>query len=104
MIISFKAIRNGLTGFSDDLIYARDGKDTINGGIDHDKLYGEEDDDIIFAGPGGDLLVGDNNLAGVNSDSYATDILIAGDGPDMLYIIGDDIAVGGAANNFDAMI
>lgn len=94
--------RNGLTGFSDDLMYGRDGDDILNGGIGNDKLFGEGGEDIIFAGSGDDLLVGDNDLAGINSDSYATDILIGGDGKDQLYLTGDDIAVGGAANSFDA--
>lgn len=94
--------RNGVTGFSDDLIYARNGNDSLNGGIGNDKLYGEGGEDIIFAGSGDDLLVGDNNLTGINSDSYATDILIGGDGQDQLYLDGDDLAVGGASNRFDA--
>ena len=88
-------------GASNDLIYAKDGNDIVDGGQNNDKIFGEAGDDIIFGGEGNDLLVGDTNLAGVNSDSYGNDILIGGDGQDRLYIYGDDLAVGGGVNSFD---
>lgn len=91
--------RNGAT---DDLIYAREGNDTVDGGQNADKLFGEAGEDLIFGGQGDDLLVGDNELAGVNSDSYANDILIGGDGQDRLEIYGEDLAVGGGINSFNS--
>ena len=94
-------IQGDRNGASDDLIYARSGNDTVNGGQKNDKIFGEAGADLIFAGEGDDLLVGDTNLAGVNTDSSANDILIGGEGEDLLYIYGDDLAVGGGTNSFD---
>ena len=89
-------------GASDDLIYARDGNDTVEGGDNDDKLFGEAGDDLMFGGQGNDLLVGDTDLAGVNTDPYADDTLIGGGGQDQLYIYGNDLAVGGGTNSFDS--
>ncbi len=93
--------RNGSNGFSNDLIYAKDGNDTIDGGFGNDKLYGEIGEDVIFGGSGDDLLVGDNDVAGVNLYSFTEDYLIGGGGEDIIYISGDDFAVGGGANSVD---
>ena len=93
--------RNGSNGFSNDLIYAKDGNDTIGGGFGNDKLYGEIGEDVIFGGSGDDLLIGDNDVAGVNLYSFTEDYLIGGGGEDIIYISGDDFAVGGGANSVD---
>ncbi len=89
-------------GASKDLIYARDGNDIVDGGQNNDKLFGEAGEDTMFGGRGDDLLVGDIDIVGVNSDSYTKDYLIGGEGQDLLYIYGDDIAVGGGSNSFNS--
>ena len=94
--------RNGPNGFSDDLIYARSGDDTVNGGLGKDKIFGEAGEDILFGGQDDDLIVGDGESSGVNSADSPKDYLIGGDGQDRLYIVGDDVAVGGGPNSFDA--
>ena len=94
--------RNGINGFSDDLMYARSGDDLVNAGIGDDKVFGEQGEDTLIGGQGDDLLVGDANLVGANLDSSDEDYLIGGQGKDNLYIMGDDIAVGGGLNRFDS--
>ena len=87
--------RNGINGFSDDLIYARSGNDTVNGGQGDDKIFGQEGTDILIGGQGEDVIVGDSDLAGVNIDPSSKDYLIGSGGEDTLYISGNDIALGG---------
>ena len=94
--------RNGPNGFSDDLIYARSGDDTVEGGLGNDKIFGEAGEDVLVGSQGDDLIVGDAKTSGVNLAPSAKDYLIGGDGRDQLYIVGDDIAVGGGPNSFDA--
>ena len=87
--------RNGINGFSDDLIYARSGNDTVNGGRGDDKIFGQEGVDILIGGQGDDIIVGDSDLAGVNLDLSSKDYLIGSGGKDTLYLSGNDIALGG---------
>lgn len=94
--------RNGPNGFSDDLIYARSGKDTVNGGLGNDKIFGEAGKDSLFGGQGNDLIVGDAESSGGSSSPSFKDYLIGGQGQDQIYLVGDDIAVGGGLNRFDA--
>lgn len=99
--------RNGPNGFSDDLMYVRDGDDTVNGGRGDDKIFGEGGKDYLFGGMGNDILVGDSLFGDVNSDnddsaSSDEDYLIGGAGQDSLYISGDDFVVGGGLNRHEA--
>ena len=87
--------RNGPNGFSDDLIYARSGDDTVNAGLGNDKVFGEKGQDVLCGGRGDDLIVGDADLTGDNLNFSDEDYLIGGQGKDRLYIVGDDLAVGG---------
>ena len=87
--------RNGISGFSDDLIYARSGNDTVKGGQGDDKIFGQEGVDILIGGQGDDIIVGDSDLAGVNLDPSSKDYLIGSGGKDTLYLSGNDIALGG---------
>ncbi len=94
--------RNGWNGFSDDVIYVRDGNDTVNGGQGDDKIFGEGGKDYLFGGKGNDILVGDNGFGDANSQSPEKDYLIGGAGKDNFYISGDDIVVGGGLNRYNA--
>ena len=92
--------RNGFYGFSDDLIYVRDGQDIVNGGQGDDKIFGEGDKDYLFGGMGNDILVGDGRFGDVKSESSEGDYLIGGAGQDHLYIRGDDVVMGGGLNSY----
>ena len=95
--------RNGPNGFNDDLIYARSGDDIVDGGKGNDRIFGGEGQDALSGGQGDDLLVGDADLAGVILDpSVKDDYLIGGEGKDQLYMLGNDFAVGGGPNSFNA--
>ena len=63
------------------------------------KIFGDGGEDNLFGGQGNDLVVGDAASNGLNSASPAVDYLIGGQGQDQLYIVGDDIAVGGGPNS-----
>ena len=98
--------RNGPNGFSDDLIYARRGNDTVISGLGNDKIFGEIGKDMLFGSQGDDLIVGDlivveTESSGTNLATSAKDYLIGGEGRDQLYIVGGDIAVGGGPNSYN---
>ncbi|MDJ0695207.1 carbonic anhydrase family protein [Mastigocoleus sp. MO_188.B34] len=92
--------RNGPNSFSNDLIYVRDGEDTVNGGQGNDKIFGEQGKDYLFGGQGNDILIGDGRLGDLSSQSSDEDYLIGGGGEDSFYISGDDFVVGGGPNRY----
>jgi carbonic anhydrase len=83
--------RNGMS--TDDLIYGKDGKDTLDGGQKDDKLFGEAGKDLLLGGAGNDYLDGGSGA----------DTLLGGNGNDKLFGgAGSDILKGGAGS--DTMI
>jgi Ca2+-binding RTX toxin-like protein len=76
----------------DDVIYATNSADSIDGGLGNDAIYSLNGDDTLYGGEGNDLLYGydgNNNLYGGNGDDtlqaeYGTNYLDGGDGNDIL--------------------
>ncbi len=66
---------------TEDLIYAKDGKDTLDGGQKDDKLFGEAGKDLLLGGDGNDYLDGGDGKDILNGNS-GNDALTGGTGKD----------------------
>jgi carbonic anhydrase len=71
--------RNGLS--TDDLMYAKDGKDTLDGGQKDDKLFGEAGKDLLLGGSGNDYLDGGAGKDTLNGNG-GNDALTGGNSKD----------------------
>lgn len=88
-------VTGGLPGLAGDLIYARGGNDSVDGGGGDDFLYGEDGDDTVLGGGENDALNGgtgaDSMLGGTGNDQYIVDdpgdvvVEFAGEGTDTIY-------------------
>jgi VCBS repeat-containing protein len=89
-----------LVSHTDAEAYGGIGRDYITNGVGDQKLYGEEDDDILIASTGNDLLdggTGNDVLQGGADD----DVLIGGEGNDFIDGgIGSDAISGGDGHDF----
>ncbi|MCC6926423.1 hypothetical protein [Novosphingobium sp.] len=93
---------HGETG--NDVLFGEDGNDVLEGGLGIDYLAGGSGDDDIRGSEGADALygeAGDDYLVG--GEDFATDILVGGDGADVLNgqsLLGDfDLMNGGAGDD-----
>jgi Ca2+-binding RTX toxin-like protein len=102
-------INNGQGELTNNLIIARDGNDTLDGGVGNDIIWGEQGDDNISGGVGEDILIGGSGIdtlhGGSDNDHLfggtEKDYLYGEDGVDYLYgEEGDDELNGGANNDF----
>jgi len=74
-----------------DAIFGEGGNDTIDAGSGDDAVFGGLGADMIIAGEGRDTVDGLDLARGVNADDMARDIILGGDGIDVIN------ATGGAA-------
>ena len=59
MILEVTAVTTGFTAESgNDVIYAHEGDDYLDGGSGNDKLYGYDGDDVMKGGTGNDYIDG----------------------------------------------
>ncbi|NOX74607.1 MAG: calcium-binding protein [Alphaproteobacteria bacterium] len=86
-------------GLGNDRIWGDDGKDRLSGGAGNDKLYGGTGKDQIQGGDGDDLLVGGIGNDSMSGDAGA-DTVAGGDGDDRLAGgAGIDRILGGKGND-----
>ena len=64
-----------------DLMYGKDGKDTLDGGLKDDKIFGEGGKDLLLGGDGNDYLNGGAGIDILNGNS-GNDTLTGGDSKD----------------------
>ena len=67
-------VTGGIPGLADDIIYARGGADSVDGGGGNDFLYGEDGNDTLLGGAGNDLMDGgagaDSMVGGSGDDTF----------------------------------
>lgn len=66
---------------TDDLMNAKDGRDTLDGGLKNDKLFGEAGSDLLLGGSGNDYLDGGSGDDILNGGS-GNDTLVGGGNKD----------------------
>ncbi|PIE23660.1 MAG: hypothetical protein CSA60_04390, partial [Neptuniibacter caesariensis] len=85
-------------GDGDDRLYGGSGSDLIQGEGGDDYLEGNRDSDVLFGGEGADTIIGGHDSdalfanEGDNSNDGAVDKLYGGQGDDVYYMGGGDIA------------
>ena len=84
-IDSLTGDRKSSSGLTDDLIYARGGNDTVDGGLGNDKIFGGQGRDLLIGGAGDDLLDGGADIDTLTGLAGAdTFVLRVGDSNDTI--------------------
>jgi Ca2+-binding RTX toxin-like protein len=94
-------------GLDDDRLFGGDGMDTLNGGDGRDLLVGGVGEDIFYGGAGPDSIFSGewevvDNVQGFSSTVFdnEADTVFGGDGEDNLFLQSGDVAYGGADRDF----
>ena len=86
-------------GSGDDTIVGGAGGDNLRGQFDQDDLFGDSGEDLLQGGDGNDRLTGGNG-----GDDGFHDVLLGGEGNDILFFAGEDQYDGGDGfDNFSAV-
>ncbi|OYY65258.1 MAG: hypothetical protein B7Y51_03145 [Burkholderiales bacterium 28-67-8] len=77
------------------------GRDTLDGGVGNDMLFGEGGDDVLLGGDGNDQLEGDGAASRLRAELHGNDDLDGGTGNDSLWGGGGaDVLRGGEGNDW----